>query len=97
MLPADRAALLVAHPGHELRLHGWMEQSRPVVFVLTDGSGRTHHSRLPPTTRVLERAGATRGAVYGRFTDAAVYQALLARDIAAFTDTAAEIAAALLE
>ena len=74
-----------------------MEQFRPVVFVLTDGSGRTHHSRLPATTRVLERAGATRGAVYGRFTDAAVYQALLARDIAAFTDTAAEIAAALLE
>lgn len=73
-----------------------MERSCPAVFVLTDGSGRGNHSRLPATTRVLERAGATRGAVYGRFTDAEVYRALLARDVAAFTNTAADIAAALL-
>jgi hypothetical protein len=74
-----------------------MEQSRPVVFVLTDGSGRGNQSRLPATTRVLDRAGATRGVVYGRFTDAEVYRALLSRDIAAFTDTAADLAAALLD
>ena len=74
-----------------------MEQSRPVVFVLTDGSGRGNHSRLPATTRVLERAGATHGAVYGRFTDAEIYRALLSRDVAAFTGTAAEIAASLLD
>ena len=74
-----------------------MEQARPVVFVLTDGSGRGNRSRLPATTRVLERAGATRGAVYGRFTDAAVYRALLSRDIATLTNTAADLAAALLD
>ena len=73
-----------------------MEQTRPVVFVLTDGSGRGDRSRLPATTRVVQRAGATRGAVYGRFTDAAVYRALLAQDLAAFTNAAADIAAALL-
>src|SRR5207302_1404403 len=31
------SALLVAHPGHELRVHGWLERERPLVFVLTDG------------------------------------------------------------
>ena len=67
------------------------------MFVLTDGSGRGNHSRLPSTTRVLERAGATRGAVYGRFTDADVYRALLSGDVAVFTNTAALLAAALLD
>jgi hypothetical protein len=74
-----------------------MERARPVVFVLTDGSGRGHVSRLPATTRVLQRAGATRGAIYGRFTDAAVYRALLSGDIATFVTTAADLAAALLD
>ena len=40
--------LLHAHPGHELRLFGWMEQNHPTLFLMTDGSGggasRTHHS-----------------------------------------------------
>ena len=35
-----KAALIVAHPGHELRVHHWMELARPLVLVLTDGSGR---------------------------------------------------------
>ena len=33
--------LFVAHPGHELCVHGWLEIARPKVFVLTDGSGRS--------------------------------------------------------
>ena len=33
-----RTALFVAHPGHELRIYGWLERARPQVHVLTDGS-----------------------------------------------------------
>src|SRR4030095_641561 len=33
-LPDTRAALVSAHPGHELRVHGWLEIARPLVFVL---------------------------------------------------------------
>ena len=40
------AALVIAHPGHELRIHHWLERARPVTFVLTDGSGHTDHSRI---------------------------------------------------
>src|SRR5438093_7045895 len=72
-----RAAMIIAHPGHELRVHHWMEIARPGVLVLTDGSGRTMHSRLDSTTKILARAGATAGPVYGRFTDADIYQAML--------------------
>ena len=70
--------MIIAHPGHELRVHHWLETARPEVLVLTDGSGRTNESRLGSTTTVLQRAGAAPGPVYGRFTDAELYQVMLA-------------------
>ncbi len=76
-MPADfhdgPSALVVAHPGHELRVHGWMETIRPLVFVMTDGSGSSGASRLGSTTRILARTGARRGAVYGAMTDRSFY------------------------
>jgi hypothetical protein len=75
-----RAALIIAHPGHELLLHGWLERIRPRVYVLTDGSGRTGRSRLPSTSRVLDTLGVERGSVYGRFADAELYSAILRAD-----------------
>jgi hypothetical protein len=36
-LPDGKAALVVAHPGHELRVFHWLRLARPCVFVLTDG------------------------------------------------------------
>jgi AcrR family transcriptional regulator len=90
-LGETRAALVIAHPGHELRLYGWIAQLRPRVFVLTDGSGRSQQSRLEHTTTILDRLGATKGSVYGRFTDAAIYRALLEHDFNLFTQLAAEI------
>jgi hypothetical protein len=95
-LAAKRAVLIVAHPGHELRLHGWLELVAPRVLVLTDGSGRGECSRLPSTARVLAAAGATPGPVFGCFTDRAAYTAMLARDPAPFVALAAELADALL-
>ena len=72
-----RAAMIIAHPGHELRVHHWMETAKPGVLVLTDGSGRTLKSRLDSTAKVLREAGASAGPVFGRFTDADIYQAML--------------------
>lgn len=45
-VPGARAGLMIAHPGHELLVHGWLEVAHPRVFVLTDGSGRCAQSRL---------------------------------------------------
>lgn len=84
--------MVVAHPSHELRLHGWLQIARPHVFVLTDGSGRTGESRLSATTKVLEDAGATRGTIYGRFTDLDVYTAFLNHDYDLFISLAEELA-----
>jgi hypothetical protein len=86
---------VIAHPGHELRVHHWIERARPLVFVLTDGSGHTGVSRLASTTAVLESAGATPGSIYGRTSDREVYRAILDRDTDLFAGLADELAAAL--
>jgi len=86
---SGRAALVVAHPSHELRIHGWLEQARPYVCILTDGGGRSGEPRLSRTTEVLDRTGATQGTIYGRLTDLEVYAAILNGD--------SELFAALVE
>jgi hypothetical protein len=97
MLPSldPAAALVVAHPGHELRVHHWLELTRPFVIVLTDGSGHNGQSRLASTTRVLAAAGARPGPIYGRFTDAELYAAIRLGDAAGLLRFARELAAAL--
>jgi hypothetical protein len=70
------SALVVAHPGHELRVFGWVEATRPRVYVLTDGSGRGGRSRLPATTRILAETGAVPAGIYGRLTDHDAYDAI---------------------
>lgn len=88
-------ALILAHPGHELRIHHWIELNRPVVYLLTDGSGgrqvaRTHYSR-----QVVEAAGARPGAVFGDIADGAWYQALLSGDTGLFLDVLGRIGSEL--
>jgi hypothetical protein len=85
MMASDqKTALVIGHPGHELRVFGWLEKMRPAVFVITDGSGRSGQSRLSTTTRILDLAGASRGAFYGPISDAAAYEAILNRDFDLF-------------
>src|SRR5688500_19310283 len=91
-----RAALIVAHPGHELRVYGWLETARPRVYVLTDGSGRSQRSRAASTDAVLEAAGASRGGVYARLTDAELYAAILDHDHKLFIGLADQLADAFL-
>ena len=87
-----RAALVIGHPGHELRIHGWLAQARPLVCVFTDGSGRSGRSRLAATTAVLDAAGARPGPIYGRLSDRAAYDAILDGDHARFVALAGELA-----
>ena len=78
-----RTLLLHAHPGHELRLFGWMERHKPTVFLMTDGSGsgapRTNHSRL-----TTQRAGARPGGIFGLAPDRDWYAAILNADLTMF-------------
>lgn len=76
-LPETKTALIVAHPGHELRVHAWLERTRPLVFVLTDGSGHTDTGRLASTDQVLRQAGTRYEASFEALSDRAAYQLIL--------------------
>ena len=88
----ERALLVVAHPGHELRLFGWLSQARPDVLVLTDGSGRNGRPRIESTRRLLAKTGARPGALFGAYTDLQMYRALLAGNASFFVSTALKLA-----
>lgn len=55
-LPPGNYALSIAHPGHELRLHAFLEQAKPWVFILTDGSYRTGQDMMMDSIKVIDRA-----------------------------------------
>jgi hypothetical protein len=91
-----RAALVIAHPGHELCVYNWVSLARPSVFVLTDGSSRSGKSRLHRTTSILNSLGAQPASIYGRLTDAEIYSAIVDRNCDLFIETARELAEALV-
>src|ERR1700747_1207305 len=92
-----RAALLIAHPGHELRVFHWLEIARPLVLVLTDGSGHTNISRLSSTTKNLDATCSTAGPVYGKFTDPQIYAAILNSDSEVFIEVMHQLARSFIE
>ena len=77
-------ALVLGHPGHELRVFGWMSYHRPRVYVITDGSGRTATSRLSSTARVLADLRAETDAMCGLASDAEMYELIMDGNIAWF-------------
>jgi len=94
--PGIRAALVIAHPGHELSLYGWLKLVRPRVFVLTDGSGHSGSPRIERTTNIIRELSAETGSFYGRFSDATVYEMLLTHQFDLFINLARELAAQIL-
>ncbi|MES1241129.1 MAG: hypothetical protein ABUT39_05870 [Acidobacteriota bacterium] len=97
MSGSSKAALVAAHPGHELRVYGWLEREQPEVFVLTDGSGSTGRSRVPSTAAILPRTGARPGSVFGRFRDRDLYEVMLEGRIEVLAGLARELADAWTE
>jgi hypothetical protein len=92
----SRVLLLLAHPGHEVFVHGWLERLRPLVLVLTDGSDSRYASPLQTTLRNVQTAQGRVGSLFGRFTDRGLNQSLLMKDHERFIALAEEIADILL-
>ncbi|HSI14676.1 MAG TPA: hypothetical protein VK961_21670 [Chthoniobacter sp.] len=75
-IPA-KTALMVGHPGHELRVFHWLEVYRPLVCCLTDGSGPLEKPRIDSARRLLAKAGASVGSIFCRVSDKQVYRFIL--------------------
>jgi hypothetical protein len=84
-----RTALVIGHPGHELRLSAWVQRIRPTVFVLARGSrsGRSQ-ARIAASRAVVEALDATAGDPFGAAFDVDLYAAIMARDPAPFLSLA---------
>lgn len=92
-----RPLLFAAHPGHELRVYGWLKQAKPAVCFLTDGSGADGISRVARSDAVLASAGAVAGPMYAVATDRAVYAALLEGNVDWFCDLAHRLGAVVVD
>ncbi|HWA62931.1 MAG TPA: hypothetical protein VG939_16235 [Caulobacteraceae bacterium] len=90
-----RPVLIIGHPGHELLVHDWMTRTRPIVLILTDGSGSAGAPRIDDSRRIVEAAGATPGPVFGAWPDSAAYAAILAGDPGLFVPVARAAAQAI--
>lgn len=80
-LPCGKALLAVAHPGHEMRVYGWLELARPEAMILTDGSGYQARSRLARSYALLAGVGARPTDFCGMLADRVLYDALLRQDL----------------
>jgi hypothetical protein len=92
MADGEKMAVVVAHPGHELVVHRWMEIHRPLYFCLTEGSGGAGSARIQSTDRLLQRIGAAPGGIHGRFSDKEAYRLLLDGRAEVFVALAHELA-----
>jgi len=91
-LPQGKPLLAVSQPGHEVRVHHWLELARPDVIVLTDGSGRDGAPRLNTTAALLDRVGARPAPLFGAVTDRDLYDAVLLGDVALLAELTRAIA-----
>lgn len=77
-------ALVVGHPGHELKVFGWLATVEPLVYLITDGSGKDGVPRTATTQALITKAGATRGELFGVISDAGIYRAILEQNFEFF-------------
>jgi hypothetical protein len=87
----SRPLLLLAHPGHEVLTFGWIARNRPLVCILTDGSGHSSASRLHTSRELLAGLGAGEGPIVGRFTDREIYSVIREGRGAVIRDLVAEL------
>ena len=81
-LQGKKTALIIGHPGHELRIFGMVELYKPRAYIITDGSGNSGQSRVYNSVKILEQSGATMSPFIGYFTDKEIYRIILEKDFA---------------
>jgi len=87
-----RQLAVFSHPNHELAVFGFVQRFRPTLLFLTDGGGER---RVAETRAGLASIGAAGRARFLGHSEAALYDALLHRDVAFCRSLAGEIAAAI--
>ena len=93
-----RAALVIAHPGHELRLYDWLNKARPDVHILTNGSrSRAARTRREASMALLKDVGCRAAGAWSGVADATLYEHVIAQRHRPFLDCTAQLAADLVD
>jgi hypothetical protein len=90
------SALVMAHPGHELKVFGWLSECKPRTHIITDGSGGGT-SRLHSTAKLLHRIGGVPGEIFGAVSDSEIYRAILEQRTPLFLQVVDRLAASFVE
>ena len=72
-----RCAFVFAHPGHELKIHAWLETLKPTVFLLTDGSGSGGEGRVALSQQTIAASGAVLDPISAPWRDRQAYELIL--------------------
>ncbi|MBL8545991.1 MAG: hypothetical protein JNL81_05970 [Hyphomonadaceae bacterium] len=76
--PERRAALVIAHPAHEIRILRWLSLVRPHVYILTQGSrSGADNTRRAASERLIEAHGASVAKAWAGAWDRDLYDMLL--------------------
>ena len=71
----------MGHPGHELRVLGWVKQAKPNVVMLTCGDGSLNQPRIQDSERILNGLGVNvRSDWLTAVSDQTIYRSLLSHD-----------------
>jgi hypothetical protein len=88
--------MIIAHPGHELRVFKTMQLYQPRIYILTDGSGYDQQSRVPSTLKILGQTACHASPFMGVFSDANFYQIMLNQDLEKLKELIEQIAIDLI-
>jgi hypothetical protein len=78
-------------------VYGWLRRAKPLVSVLTDGSGQRSAPRVAVTGALLQSIGASPGTIFGRLTDREVYRLILERNTPLLASLVTELAGGFVE
>lgn len=92
-----RAALVIAHPAHEMRVLQWLSQSRAHTYVLTQGSrSGSDTSRRRASEQLIQSVGGTMSN-WGGIWDRELYKFVLSGEVEPFERWIDDLAADLVQ
>lgn len=87
-----KVAVILGHPAHVLRIYRFIEIYKPIIYIITDGSGSKGASRLDHVTRIIKACEAKTSRLTCRFTDADIYSVIRKGDTETLRALVEEIA-----
>jgi hypothetical protein len=82
MVDFKKPAVVIGHPGHELRAFKFIKEHKPDIFIITDGSGATNISRVDNSIKIIESLGARYIKLFEPIPDKLIYRFMLEGNIA---------------